>query len=327
MHKTWLFGGVNQALPANGTALADHRALLLALKTSLVTAAHVFGGSIVRSCDSTAVSGSDLIVASGDLVWDTPGNAHSWFTLALSGLGSFRLVVALDQLDQGVGGPRITVVASQSGAFGPGSTTARPTAADEQVWLSGAWCGTTHASPSFACALHVLGSTDGEALRAVVLSAGVPVLFWAIDKPQGPIAGWSTPQLGVCLGADDPTESVLTYTAFKAAIGRARVGAVNASLYPEFSSYAGQPSGQRASGPSTLTGEWDLFAVRWRSETAGAYGPLTGQTVGAPGWWDTWLGVALNGLPVDYAPGDGTRTRIQIGIVVLPWNGSIALTA
>jgi hypothetical protein len=326
LDKTWSDTNklVNQLIAGSGTVLTDHRAVLLAVKESLIGFTD-FPLAVEASSDSSAADATDRWDAIGKLVWAAGGAAHSWIQLSQAATG-MELVIDCTPLDSGVQGPRLTIVMSPSAGFTGGSTTARPTATDEIVLLNGAqWLGTSAASPSFSAVVHAIQSDDGEAARVLVHIANVPVFFMSLELAQDPLAGWTAPNvLGWCLGATSPSDSVLTYgKLYSVPIVRARVNDVSISGYLATESYAGEPAGARVIVPGDVSELWPFYSMAVVSETAPVREPrLTGVTPGERGIWDIWFMSATKGIPADTFPDDGTTAFAQFGVVAMPWKAS-----
>jgi hypothetical protein len=323
----------NTAVAFSGSALTDHRAVMLAIKNQLIGLAGM-PWSVVGSSNGVAgaLDAVDRWAAGGDLLWNTPGNAHSWIVLQadgipnLGGAGQCQLCIDLNARDAGVSGPLISVIWNAGAAFAGGTNLARPTSADEIVVLNAAqWLGTSSASPSFDAKIHVLATDDGVATRVIVYIATVPVLFWSFEAPLNAPAGWPEPNVCHVLGATDPADEVTTYAKLHhAAAGDAFVNGTPATVYMGTDGWNGQALGERLTGGAgDITAEWPITPVFYASETVGAADRLSGHTAGARGSWDLWMGADSLGQPVDYYPSGGAKTFVQIGCLIFPNDGTV----
>jgi hypothetical protein len=308
--KTWQFSA-NNAIGAQGSALACNRALLRAMKNAWLAMA--LGPPTVRySCDSvTAGAAGDAVDrwdSDSDLVWANAGSAHSWIVFQQTGIaGSFQVLMSLE--NAAGNGISMVLVTSQSAGFTGGTTTARPTATDEQIVLSSgnSWSNlTTDAATRWT----VMQSTDGQCNRWLAFSGGNLVSFFMLDKPANPPTGWAVPHfVNAYYGLSGLTVSNFN-TNFKA-----RVDTVNSSLVtlsvgglanigPNDTVWANQANSVDASWPMFFCG--------------GA-----GTTAGAKGWLgtvqDLWCGSTA--LATGSAYPAGSNDFIQVGAYILPWNG------
>src|SRR5581483_5704779 len=165
---------VNQAYPANGSAIADNRALLLGARDGLKGNGSGWtdsNGSTTTptncwttrySCDSvtagTAGDGVDRWTGQSALVWGNAGTqVHSWHVFRQDALGTFDLLLSLE--GGTANGNIMTAAVSPSAGFTGGTTTTRPTATDEIVLLNNTnWNFGTDSS----AVLNVVSSTDGQ---------------------------------------------------------------------------------------------------------------------------------------------------------------------
>lgn len=313
--KTWQFN-VNQAFVALGSALADNRRILrLHIKDALVGMA-LLPWTVRYSCDSvtagTAGDAVDRWDSDADLVWANAGSAHSWIVLRQTGVGAtFELLISLE--NSSASGNTLTLVVSPSAAFTGGTTTARPTATDEDVRLSSATWGGVASSDQNA-KVHVMVSTDGQCSRVIVCTAGFAQTFWLFDKAQNPVTGWTAPSVAIALGASGST--VLTYANLNTTASAGGRGVSNMTMFL---------SGEAAN--SSLIGVLQAFVNDLDSgHNMGPIGLLSATTSnrGRHGsLFDLWWG------PQVVADGDtyGTKTFVQFGDVIFPWDGSTPLLA
>ena len=327
----------NNVVASSGTPLTDHQTVLLTIKNLLIG----FAGApmpVVGSSNSVvaALDAVDRWAAAANIVWANGGAAHSWIVLQVDGVpayggGKAQVCIACDALDEGYGGPLLTVAWTADAPFAGGSTIARPTSADEIIVLDQAqWLGTSAASASFAAKVHALSDLDGYSNRVIVHINNVPVAFWAFELPPYAPAAWTKPNICYALGATTASDNVLTYAKLHhAAYGRAWVSStIDAAVYMGTDGYAGQAIGERLiSGAGGLTAAWPMTPVHFISDTVGVKDRLSGQTAGQRGSLDLFMGASSKGLPVDYYPGGGAKTWVQLGCLILPNDGTTVLTA
>lgn len=171
----------------------------LAFKNALVGFASN-AWQVDSACDSITAGNNDGVDRwsnVGDLVWASSGNPHSWIVLRQAALGNASLCIDLnDPTTTHVDG---SIIVSPSAGFGAanggadGTTTARPTATDEDVLVSTATVVAQTSGTLSAAALHVWMSDDGTVTRAIVTRFNqIRVVFW-FEQPRNPISAWTTP--------------------------------------------------------------------------------------------------------------------------------------
>lgn len=312
-----------------GSPLSDHRDVLLEIVSGYLAT----GGSLYLCRGSSnsvaaALDGVNRWAAPANLVWANAPTAHSWIVFR-EATTLQEICIALDALDASTQGPRITVVSSPAGsAFAGGTVNARPTAANELVHLNGDyWLGTSAASASFNAVVHYNKASDGQASQAWIHIADVCVALWRFDQAQDPVAGWTTKQWGLVLGAESAGDDVLTLAKlWSAANAMLRHGTTAGTAYLASWGYAGQSAAQRQ-GVGGISGNWKMFPLALFSDSTGIDDQLTGVTPGARGIWDAFYGSTAKGQPVDYYPSDGSKLWVQNGCLISPWNGTVQLTS
>lgn len=328
LSKTWVYtaGAVstlNRTRLANGVLLDDSRAILRDIKNMMVNNDAATKWTVRYSCDGTtagtAGDGVDRWDADSKLVWGT--GAHSWIVLRNTGIAAtFEIVIDLNVASSGA---TINVIASTA-AFTGGTTNARPTATAECAlgptpitWLAGA-------AGSFSYNLAM--SNDGECTRffafahAVSVSSPAPVALWIIDKPQGPVSGWTDPYIGMVrggsIGTAMPTYQNLVNATPSTNILRGRHGSTNfdANFTTEIYGTSTIHLGERLLLPNDMSGEWAFVPCGFSSETTGARGRHGNL-------FDMWMG------PTHVRSGDTfplslTRQFVKFGDLILPWNSA-----
>jgi len=315
LSKTYQFN-VGQAITAQGTALATNRRILRTIKNTLIG----FGTlpwTVRYSCDSvtagTAGDVTDRWAADSNLVWAAAASAHSWMVLRQTGIATnFEVLLSLENAS--ATGSVLTMYVSPTAAFTGGTTTARPTATDEIAMLANAvWGGV--ATVDANAKIQVVQSTDGQVTRVIVHVGGVARTYWSFTKPTSPIAGWTNPSLSVVLG--NSSSNVLTYANLNAAAnGKGRVGSTTCSFYMSGEAAGGSMLGQLI-GAGDISGNWPVAPVGLISTTTSnkdRYGVAT----------DIWWGADTATEGSTY-PNDATRTFVQFGVCVFPWDGSVVV--
>jgi hypothetical protein len=316
LDKTWLHN-VNNILRTTGTALGDNRQLLLAIKNAMIG----FGSSpwTVRGSSSSVAAGLDNVdrwAAVANLVWANAGSAHSWIVLKNTALGTnVELCIDLASTNS----YSMAVVMSFGAAFTGGSTTARPTSTDEVAIGSGIsynWHGLGTAT--YDCVWHALHSTDGEATRIFVTAYNNVCAMWAsFDKVKSPPTGWAVPVVACWLdtgtnrNTGNPQFAALND--YPLLYGRMSTGSM--TLYGTAEGVYGSMVGEARYAYNDISSEWMLSPFGVASETPnarGRHGTL----------YDLFWG-AIYRQPGDTWPDDNTRQFVQVGHVVVPWNGTV----
>lgn len=311
----------NNGIASTGVEEQDYRTLLRTIKNQLKGFA-TQPWAVKGSSDSAAagMDNTDRWSDNTKLVPNSSGSAHSWIVLGQSGIATnFQVCLDLNTASASGGSRCLTIVVSPVAGFGGGSTTARPTAADEIVLASQAnWAGgVTGGDDSFR--VHLWQSTDGQCTRVAIYTANVCVGFWLFDRPSNPVSGWTNPSVSVALAG----KGLIKHPSFRHlleqanAYGRAPVGTM--SLYFSCEGYGSQSLGEIIAEANEISGGWPIMPIGLVSRTTGAKG-RHGQL------FDVWFGsTALN--EGDTYPNSTAKTFVQVGNLVLPWNGSTFQTA
>jgi len=150
---------------ATGVANDDRRAAMLAVKQGFTAGGLPHPWTVLSSSDAATAGAGDRWLTAANLTWALAGGtAHSWIVLthAVSG---YQLCIDL----LGTTTPasiEADFYASQSGGFAGGTTTNRPTAADEFAITTGQWIASAFGKPQ-QLRLIFLQSSDGKNFRAV----------------------------------------------------------------------------------------------------------------------------------------------------------------
>ena len=310
--KTWQFD-VNQSVTAQGSALATMRRVMRTIVDSLVGFATL--PWVVRgSSDSVAAAmdSTNRWLADANLVWS--GGTHSWIVLRQTGVSAtFEICIDLSSGSAGI----ITVAFSSTGFTG-GTTSARPTAADEVVSLSAnQWCTGT----DVAHVVHAMQSTDGKATRVAVCAQSTTLAtFFLFDSPLDPVTNWADPVVVHTKGIG--SGFVITLATMNTSTTAWGYQTVAMPLYFTRGGFAGYSMASTSSiggVGNEISGEWDLPGMGVACSTAGKRGRHGGL---ADIWWKP-EGIGHG----DTGPNDVTRQFVAMGGVFLPWDGSVVVLA
>lgn len=210
LQKTWIGGSISGAtdfinklisVSAGGHAFTT----LFEIKQAMINF-HTAPWTVIGSSNSlsAAMDGTDYWDNSGDLQYKNgASDPFAWIVLEQTGVsGSFQVCFALDiTLASDSGRNDISVIFSAAG-FGTanggtnGSTTARPTATDEQSLDGTDWIGAEGGSSTDKL-LSVIQSDDGECTRVIISDAAgsEPITIMGFEKPRLPDPSWTTPHV------------------------------------------------------------------------------------------------------------------------------------
>lgn len=306
---------ISQGIYGSGSVLLDDaRALHLGLKNILIG----FGLApwTVQGSSNSVAAGMDAVdrwSTASNLVWQSPGSAHSWIVLRQTGISAtFELCVDLVPLS--AAGGNATIVVSPN-AFSGGSTTARPTAVNERVLIN--QTSFLVASSYIPNGMVVMQSTDGSVTRVLVMTKeGYISPYMAFEVPKNPVAGWTDPWLALTYTATAnigvPTSVTLSNTARY--VGR--VGTTDFTAFLGGEGYNGILL-HKLNRQNSYTKNYPTSAISVLSETAGARGRL-GELMDV--WWVTTSNSDLT--QISLWPDGVSRAFIQMGDMLFPWDGS-----
>jgi len=329
--KTWEYD-LNNTTFADGTFVGNafestSRRLFLIKEILINNGSTTFTvpWTVTSSSDSSTAGASDLWVDAGDLIWrdDDTSNVFSWIVLRQTGISAtFELLITCEEDNAGNDGKQIGVWVAQAGFTG-GTTTARPTASDERQLRdstsSGYW-GSGPPGVAYTSQTHVWMSNDGEITRILICIDGEFTGYWAFEKPKNVVTPWTNPYFATVQGDSDVVTSQLTYSKYYDSANMAsRFSGIDTSLYMSGEGFASQAAGEAVVDPNQLTDDFAASAIGLHSLTSNFRGR---QGEVADLWWgytDTANRVGL------YFPADGSKTFIQIGHLIFPWDGSTIL--
>lgn len=347
--KTWRF--VQNILISEASHTAMRQELMYQIKRRLVgddagdwTTAPSQFWVVTGSSNGTTADASDNWNSQSDMVWDDPGNNHSWISLRLVdyfGSGDhLELCIALNDTNTGAIGAHMTRNdgGSQfSSGFTGGTLTARPTATTEvqlrqdqgSTASTSGWMGLDSGTPTTR-RFSMWASSDGREWRLFMFTGGQCPAVWAFGELQNSVdvddtgaAGWDFPVHGIILSFDSDAElmDVGTFnnnsTADRWAIGQLSDGGGSGATYLAHVGHIGIVDDQWATRSSSGNGFDNSHG--WTSA------PLIIDTdkarPGIVGWLkDWWWGIDQASSGDDF-PDNGSRQFVQIGQMVLPWSG------
>jgi len=322
LKKTWQFA-VNNHTPASGNVVTDYQNLMLAIKSLLVgTGTHPW--TVLRSSTSLAVADADLWLASGDLVWAAGVVAHSWIVLKQTHiLSNFQICIDLNPVGWGAPIQRgIVIGVSPAAGFTGGTTTARPTAADEIIIRDGTTSGSNSGYwffpyiASFSFVTHAIVSNDGACTRIVMHGSGVSYGLWLFDALAEAPTEMTYPFIADVY-ADVGNNSRLRYADLNDVANShgAHPGVGRLDFFLTSEGFNNSTVGELIVVANDLSAQWPIMGVGVASEQAGARGRIGGI-------YDLWWGSTGVGEGNTY-PNDGSRAFAQFGHLVFPWSGVV----
>lgn len=329
LSKTWQYN-VNNVVTSSGSDTTDFRALLLGIKNAMIGFAS--NPWIVQySCNSSvAGSAGDLVdrwAAGTDLVWATGASAKSWIVLKQAGIATnFQICIEL-RSNQTTNEQIMALTVSPNAGFTGGTTTARPTAADEFQVLNGgstAFWMSSHTS-TFSATYHVQQSSDGACTRWFIGYQGRIQSFVFFEKATDAVTGWTYPfAVGACAVVSATTGEGPTYSNFNDNAGVVATPAGGAfgyhsggmGLFLSTEGYVAGMLGEKLNVVANeISSEWPMCPIGLVSETVGKRGRHGALS-------DMWFGVNINQSGTTY-PADGSRQFLQLRDIVIPWNGTV----
>lgn len=320
----------NVAIAASGTVLTTNKNALLEWIGAWTTTTNYVDATnnattpsnmwqVRYSCDSvTAGTAGDLVnrwAAAANVVWANSGSAHSWIVLRSTTVGtSVELLISCE--GSSATGAILTVYISYASNFSGGTTTARPTAADEAVLLNGANWGASAAADG-ALKMHTSKSTDGQSWDLKICKGGLTVTWVVIQKAVAHDATWTNPVVALIIGGTTEAVTVAnvnTTASFKA------LGASAMTMFASmpFANSASVISQQTTA--ASLSSKWNFWGMGLVSYTA-----LNVNTTGAPidMWW-----VSTTNPTGSTFPSTGTASQFaQFGCLAFPWFQTSALVS
>ena len=320
--QSWYFRG-NFAIAATGTAINTNRTILKWIVDTLTSTSNWVDGNGVSatpanpmtvrySCDSvtagTVGDGVNRWAAISNLVWNTEGSAHSWIVLRFAD-GS-QLMLACQAA--AASGTNLAIYYSPSVGFTGGTTTTRPTAADQiPVLASSTWI---NLSTDTNVKTHMLLSADGNNIRFLMASSGQVSTAWVIGKATAfDSPNWTTSHVGAALSTSIGTNVITTTTVNNTAAFKGRAASA-ADFYLATMSFAGGLACSLLTSADDQSGAWPFLGQQLISTTAANRG-MKGYLV------DVWYGstTVASGSSYPNSPPADQHQFAQFGVLILPW--------
>jgi hypothetical protein len=293
--KTWQFNA-NNAIAALGSAANDNRRMWRSIKDALIgfptnpwTVRYSCGGGVAGS----AGDGVDRWTVDTNIVAGNEGASHSWIVLRQTGIATnYEICISINTANANVA--VLSIYVSPSAGFTGGSTTATPTATDQVTLFTNGGYGL---SSDLAARWSAMQSTDGQCTRVWTANSGNIGFVWAFEKPANPTTGWSNPSVAFATTA---APGLLSTGVFKH-------GSLSGTMAMGVESIA------VTTIANEISGEWPMVPIGLNSSTVGARGRQGSLQ-------DMWWGSA-NVASGDTYPNDASNQFVQIGNLILPWNG------
>lgn len=319
LQKSWQYN-VNQA------PISSHSDLLYKIKNSMVS----FSSNpwtVVSSSNSSVANTNDNWTGSGSVVFQNNGSAHSWIVLKQVGIATNFQVLIVARRNPGGGSDVMFVLYSMNAGFTGGTTTARPTATDEQAFDSdnASLVANSANLASTPARLHVMQSTDGQCTRVFIYVNSIPQTMLLFDKPRNPVSGWTIPHVAMyAVQQYNSGASVaqVTYAKLNDAADRvkSRVGTTNFNMFLTSEGCITSMIGEQQTFVSDLdSSAYPMLPMGLFSTTSGARG-RHGEL------FDIYWGSTIINEG-DHYPGDSSKQFVQFGDIIHPWNGSTILIA
>jgi hypothetical protein len=328
--KTWQFD-VNQEIPWQGTTARMGAQILFLLKESL--RAFVLAPWTVKGSSNGVTAGMDTVdrwLSRSNITWAADGVARSWIVLQQTGLigvgnpptTGFQVLLDCSTTVSSAGVSCRSLI-SPTGSFTGGSTTARPTAVDEQavngvnrthqqyLWNNGSQVGATR--------LHVMQSSDGQCTRWLTYNTstngptiGGVALYERISNPTPGLLYPAVAMGYTNLNRDNMFTRQAGIEPFVGNQGGGSATQFFASMSCEGSYDALLP--YREFGPDELSDEWAMHPCGlWIPNTTG-FRARIGE------FFDLWT-TSYKLMDGTCFPEDGSREFVKFGSLVFPWNG------
>lgn len=316
LQKTWQFA--NNLTPGlTGTNFGDFAGMMLLTINALLG----FGANAwtcAGSSDGTT-AGMDAVnrlTSVSKII--TGGGNHSWIVLQQSAVNP-NMQVCIDFGQDLPNNGFINLLWSPVAGFTGGSTSARPTATDEQFSFNAGgqaiqWFnGFTSTNTGVSMRTHVHMSTDGQVTR-VFLAIGHQIRsIMFFEKPATPTPGWSNPAVAIMdANPNNPLTVTSMFTQKIQALGPVTTmpmwWAVQTDTFNTTVLW----------NPWNVPSEWD---AHFQMVNIGMYHSATPGQRGRHGYFfDMWLTstILLTGTSL---PANGSKQFVIMGSIAFPWNG------
>jgi hypothetical protein len=273
-NRSWNFTKANQVITAQGTMLATHRALVLAIKNSILT---VPGCTIKGSSNSVAagMDGVDRWTTGANLVWGPNASPFSWIVFKFANMGGAELLL---RLPTEANGASVSAAMSKTAGYTGGTISAEPTATDAINIIFG---NNLISSADGHYALHVPVANDGDQFTILYLRSGLCYGFMQFGMllPDVPTA-WSPSDLPVFAfwSAQPASAGAALWTnlgnasPFRSKQAGTLIGTAYASCEGWQAPAGGTPS--QLGVVNTFDGKWPMYPSSIVSESATRIGKL-----------------------------------------------------
>lgn len=349
--KTWQFNH-NKLFFTSGDQLTDNREFLRWVKNTMVGFNGNYLGAAwsspweVRGSSSGAGSfvacpanpadpvtqGSlgvygpaDLWQANGNLIWNEAAN-HSWIVLRQPGIQPrYEVLFELGQNNAGYTGSLMDVYVSCVGFTG-GNATTRPTATDEYWWRRSTGAEIVgeefnssryrmEQGPLVNTVVHVLQSTDGTQFHLFLMQSGVPRAYWNFTRPANVHPSWANPNQATMVVRTTLAQAPIYGYVHEGARSLSLVGTTPCANYYTGEALISALIGEYFGPPQDLDFKYPILPI-------GIHGESTGVRSRLGTFTDIFWGAA-NVQDGETYPTNLTRQFIQMGDLVVPWNGVI----
>ncbi len=286
------------------------------------------------SSDGVAYEGTNRWEDLGDLVWASDGVAHSCMQLVhptYFGADAPLYVLFDCTEDSALANATLGIYVSRTG-FGEGSVTTRPTAADEieikptdGTLANAAWQGGTTGveDDDRTGRLHFMMSSDGRFVRVIICRLGVCVAFWDLvyDENYDEDTEWTHP-VAMAVISNDSAAEVLDYDNLGTETWARYVSRDDTNVAGVFylvMEMVVVGTTRVVDMPAITMGGYSGLHPIGLAAVAPASG--AGASIMRDAWWGR---TALAGQSM---PSDASAQFTQFGIIMVPWNRSVALFA
>ena len=316
--QTWTIRPNRPILPSASGGVNNQR-YILEWKNSM----KALGATVSGSSDSstTGMDGVDRWTDYTKIVTSASG-VRSWIVLRFPNIAAHFEVCLYFQTSNS-SFQSTDVIVSPAVGFGTangggnGSTTSRPTATDERVYVAqgNQFTGALDAG-LLGNRAHFWATTGGTCFYWARTHAGVIYSFGCLGLVPNPAPEWVTSTryyFAVQITANRATwaNTVTTIT---------KINTIECSCYMTGEMLASQMITTYQNFPGDLNVGYPLGGVGLVSTTAGARGKIGTMP-------DMYWGAETNINVGDCYPNNGTRLWVQMGHIVLPWDGSVPIVA
>lgn len=190
--KTWEFD-------VNHAPISSITELMFQMKNKLIgngAFAFTTPPTVKSSSNASVADNTDNWASASDVTFQEPPGAFSWIVFDCSAVQPGLEMAWFCEDNPGGGAVQWEVFMSDAAGFTGGTTTARPTAADQINTFSGGSPSELDGSSTLGSAparLHVAQSSDGQILRIWAYTANVTLGFWELARPKNTASLWVQP--------------------------------------------------------------------------------------------------------------------------------------